>query len=115
MPSRSAITWGIAVGEVAHELACSGIGEPVDEVVHELPHPGSQLVDRHRGERLADQTADTPVGFAFDVEDHVGPQLGHWAVGDSLAGQVVGAGLTEAAVAEDGGAVGITLVRSPLR
>ena len=42
---------------------------------------------------------------AFDVEDDVPPHVGQGPVGDALVGQVVGAGLAEPLVVEDGRAV----------
>jgi hypothetical protein len=94
---------GIVIGEGAHELAGAGRGEVVDEIVHDRPHPGTELVDGVWGEGLADEPAEAVMPLAFvDVEDDVTPHLGHGPVGDALVGQVVGAALAEATVAENG-------------
>ena len=96
---------GIAIGEGAHELAGAGRCEGVDEVVHDRPHPGTELVDGVGCEGPADEAAEAVVPVAFDVEDDVPPHLGQWPVGDALVGEVVDAGLAEPLVVEDGGAL----------
>ncbi len=62
-------------GEVVDQVGGAVGREPVDEVVGQLLHPGRELGDPARGERLADQSAQPGVVRRVDVQQ-MGHQLG---------------------------------------